>query len=279
MADDRKVTIALTQLDVMRRSVLTEVPEEQVEEYHSFLLDLETSYGDLSSFRIPTIEVKHRVESFRPASYSRRGPARTTYTKTRYCDGQLFSRKVESAFLYIQRTQPKPQTQPNDYWSKTDDELESLAVRYRIPCAILSPDGQQWRTDRERIIRELVKRDNTLNPKPASHHIHVENMVGSSIQQGSTNSVANINNQLSIADIQQFLAQAKSSVDGLEISDDAREELKNDLQTLDIQVGSKNPKTPIILESLKSVRTILEQAAGSLIAAGLLQRFPPLFGG
>jgi len=47
MADTRKITIALTQLDVMRRTVPGEVPEEQVEEYHSLLNDLEPSFGDV----------------------------------------------------------------------------------------------------------------------------------------------------------------------------------------------------------------------------------------
>lgn len=95
---------------------------------------------------------------------------------------------------------------------------------------------------------------------------------------GTDSPNATINNQFSVAEVKQFLGEVKNAIDNLEISESAKDELRTDIQTAEIQLDSKNPKTSIIMESLRSVRTILERAGGSLIAAGLLQHFPHLFG-
>lgn len=276
MADSRKLTIALTQLDVLRRNIPGEVPEETVNEYHAILTAIETSLGeDLSAFRIPQSEVTPRIVSTRRAAYGRPGSGGATYSRTKYCEGELFSRKIEGASRYLQKIQSQPPIDSKDYWSMSNDVLERLAEQYNIPPAAISPDGQ-WYIDRDRIIDQLLKRDRAMNPKSSSHHIEIGTMIGSSVQQGSPHSVANINYQVAAPEIKQFLAQIRSSIDKLEISDAAREELRTDIQTLDIQLDSKNPKTPIILESLRSVRNILEGAIGGVVAAGFLQHFPKI---
>ncbi len=101
-------------------------------------------------------------------------------------------------------------------------------------------------------------------------------MIGSSVQQGSSHSVSTVNYQVAAPEIKQFVAEIKSAIDKLEISDAAREELRTDIQTLVVQLDSINPKTAIILESLRSVKNILEGTVGSVIAAGLLQHFPKI---
>lgn len=55
-------------------------------------------------------------------------------------------------------------------------------------------------------------------------------------------------------------------------------ELAADIQTIELQVASPSPKHPIIREALCSVRSILENATGNLIAAGLLDRVSRLLG-
>jgi hypothetical protein len=276
MPDSKKLTIALTQLEVMRRNIPDDVPEERVNEYHAIVADLESSLEeDLSAFRIPQNDVTPTPISFRPAPYSRRRPATVRYSTTKYCDRDIFLRKIEGLTLYIQKRRPQPEANPKDYWSMSDTQLDELATKYNIPPASISPDGQ-WYIDRDRIIDQLLKRDRTMNPKPPSNKIEIGNMIGSSIQQGSPNSVSTVNYEVAAPEIKQFVAEIKSAIDKLAISDAAREELKTDIQTLDVQIDSKNPKTAIILESLSSVRNILEGAVGSVVAAGLLQHFPKI---
>ncbi len=65
MADSKKLTIALTQLEVMTRNIPDDVPEDRVTEYHTILGDLESSLEeDLSAFRIPQNDVKPTPISF-----------------------------------------------------------------------------------------------------------------------------------------------------------------------------------------------------------------------
>jgi len=156
-----------------------------------------------------------------------------------------------------------------------DAKLEQLATTYNIPPASISQDGQ-WYIDRDRIIDQLLKRDRAMNPKPPSNHIEIGTMIGSSVQQGTSHSVATVNYQVAAPEIKRFLAEVRSSIDKLEISDAARDDLHTDIQTLHVQLDSRNPKTAIILESLRSMRNILEGATRGIIAAGLLQHFPKI---
>ena len=55
-------------------------------------------------------------------------------------------------------------------------------------------------------------------------------------------------------------------------------ELAADIQTIELQAASPSPKHSIIREALCSVRSILENAAGNLLAAGLLDRVSRLLG-
>src|SRR5271157_4601882 len=139
----------------------------------------------MSAFRIPATEVSPRVASVRRAAYGRPGSGGTTYTKIKYCDQHVFSRKIEAAYLYLQKAQPQPETEPKDYWSMNDAKLEQLATTYNIPPASISQDGQ-WYIDRDRIIDQLLKRDRAMNPKPPSNHIEIGTMIGSSVQQGTS---------------------------------------------------------------------------------------------
>jgi hypothetical protein len=278
MVDSKKLTIALTQLEVLRRNIPDEVPEERVTEFDLALTEIESSLGeDLSAFRVPPTEVKPRIASVRRAAYGRPGSGNVTYTKTKYCDRGIFSLKIEGVALYLQKLQPEPAMDSKDYWSMNDVKLEQLATKYNIPPASMLPGGQ-WYIDRERIINELLKRDRALNPKPQSNKIEIGTMIGSAVQQATSHSVATVNYQVAAPEIKQFLTEVKSVIDKLEISDAAREELRADIQTLDVQFDSRNPKTAIILESLRSVRNILEGAVGGVIAAGLPSALPKTYG-
>jgi hypothetical protein len=59
-------------------------------------------------------------------------------------------------------------------------------------------------------------------------------------------------------------------MDELELSDTARKDLECEIATIQAQAEVSDPKKPFIRECLSSIRSILEQAAGSAAAAGLM---------
>jgi len=100
--------------------------------------------------------------------------------------------------------------------------------------------------------------------------LDVQNMTNSSIQQGTNqSSVAITVTSGDVEFVRQLIACLQASIDQLQLSAQATAEMKSEIQTLASRVCSPKPKKVIITETLRSIRTILEGAAGNLIAAGL----------
>ena len=172
----------------------------------------------------------------------------------------------------------------SDYWSMNDQELERLATKYNIPSvARAGKEGEHWYVDRAGIFAELLKRDEALRsrkkePTPANV-INVGNMHGSSIQQGSQGATSLIDYKSRGAELRNLLEEMKNSVDDLRLSAAARTQLQADVRTVEAQLESPNPKPSIIRESLHSLKTIMENAAGSVIASALLPKILKMLGG
>jgi hypothetical protein len=60
------------------------------------------------------------------------------------------------------------------------------------------------------------------------------------------------------------------SINDLGIEKALKDELLAEIITVESQTISPRPKQPIITESLKTIRNILEGATGSIIASGLI---------
>ncbi|MBC7944821.1 MAG: hypothetical protein H7X91_06090 [Burkholderiales bacterium] len=84
--------------------------------------------------------------------------------------------------------------------------------------------------------------------------------------------------ELNISRLRDVVKVLKVSVDELPLSAELKAELLAEIQTLESQSNSPKPKESILRESLDSVRRILEGAAGSLVASGLLNQINALFG-
>jgi hypothetical protein len=106
--------------------------------------------------------------------------------------------------------------------------------------------------------------------RPSSSQIHVENMYGSNIQQGSPGAVANAsyqaNYQTNDPQLLKLIADMKGLLETLELSPINRQEADADISTMEVQLSRPQPKASIIKESLRSLRAILEGAAGSMLA-------------
>jgi hypothetical protein len=269
MRDEKKWTLAKSQFQALRSNIPNFIDVGLVAEYHGILQLFSDSSGeDFSSFRIPDSELKPRVTGWRIGS-SRR-PGSTTYSKENFCEYDFFQRKVDALFHYLQTIErslhsPTPPENSKDYWSMSDAELESLASKYNI-------DGygdQRGGVDRGKIIQELRKRDRALQPeRPSPTSIHVGTMTGSVIQQGVTQSHATVNFQTS--DIKNVVEQVKAAMATLPLTADQRHDLALDIQTIEPQLASPRPKTAIVTECLRSMRTILEGIAANAAAAGLI---------
>lgn len=101
---------------------------------------------------------------------------------------------------------------------------------------------------------------------------NIGNMSNSQLQQHSPGSSQAITQTLDTAPIMALLGELKSAMNTLQLNANDLAELQAELNTINSQVDSPKPKASILHESFKSVRTILEGAAGSLVASDLIPK-------
>ncbi len=105
---------------------------------------------------------------------------------------------------------------------------------------------------------------------PPVNIINVQSMVNSNIQQASPAAVQDVDySEENIASLRTVLGEIESKLGELKLSAEKKEEFAADLASLKGQLASPKPKSGIIRETLKSIRAILDGAAGSLVAAGI----------
>ena len=109
---------------------------------------------------------------------------------------------------------------------------------------------------------------------------HIETNIGvmhnSQIQQSLSGSQT-LNLVSDLKNLKDFIHRLRSSIIALDINKDSKDELLSEITTIETQTKSPKPKQTIICESLKSVRTILESAVGSVLASGLLSEMTKFF--
>lgn len=67
-----------------------------------------------------------------------------------------------------------------------------------------------------------------------------------------------------------LLAQLEGLLQGMPLDPAARDEVQAEVRTVQAQLGSPRPKRPIVQESLRTIRTLLEGVAGNAAYAHLL---------
>lgn len=125
------------------------------------------------------------------------------------------------------------------------------------------------------IERALSEPDKPTQYFPPVNIINVNQMHGSVIQQGTTNSTQTV--QLTNAEkikINEFINKLKNDLPGLALN--ANSEISADIATIEAQVSCERPKAGIIRESLLSIKRVLEGAAGTILAEQLLRSIPAL---
>ncbi|MFS8931745.1 hypothetical protein [Cupriavidus taiwanensis] len=104
------------------------------------------------------------------------------------------------------------------------------------------------------------------------NQVVIHSMVNSQLQQGSTHSQQTFTN--SATPTEALIALVESIRDLLQLADwpaQTAASLEADLSTIEAQAKAPEPKPVILQESLRSVRSILENAAGSVLGTVLPQ--------
>lgn len=117
----------------------------------------------------------------------------------------------------------------------------------------------------ERIVARQITYNTTTNIGEMHH---------SQVQQHSSG--LQTFNASDVKDLPGLLEAVASAINKIGLQTDQKRELEAELATLKAQLTSPRPKSGILREGLRSVKTILEGAAGNVLASDLLQRITPL---
>jgi len=107
--------------------------------------------------------------------------------------------------------------------------------------------------------------------------INIGSMSNSQLQQASPHSNQGLTIINDIDSLCSILNSLKSKSSELGLGDESHQELSSEVDTVLVQAKSPKPKTNIIIESLKSIRTILEAAAGNVVASSFLSQLGRFF--
>jgi hypothetical protein len=97
------------------------------------------------------------------------------------------------------------------------------------------------------------------------------------IQQSNTTAVqVHSQSQIDSDALSSFLELLAHQIKDLRLSSDQESELKAEVETISSQLASPKPKSPILRECVKSIRSILEKAGGSVAASILSDQLSKL---
>ncbi|OGU55517.1 MAG: hypothetical protein A2V66_07105 [Ignavibacteria bacterium RBG_13_36_8] len=103
--------------------------------------------------------------------------------------------------------------------------------------------------------------------------VNITHMNNSQIQLDTINSLQNYNsNEIDIEKILSFLKEMEENISKIALKENVILEIQTDIKTIKTQLESPNPQKGILIESLRSIRNVLEGVAGNIIASGLLYK-------
>lgn len=125
----------------------------------------------------------------------------------------------------------------------------------------------------------IAEPDRETHYFPPVNIISVGTMVNSHIQQAGAGAKQKIEiEQQSYDEIRAVLDEIKRAVDSIGLTTQAQKDIQSDIATALAQLSASRPKPTIITECLHSIRSILESAAGSVIAAPLIGKISHFLG-
>lgn len=125
-------------------------------------------------------------------------------------------------------------------------------------------------------IEESIKNPNRETRYfPPINVIHIGNMNNSQLQQGTHSSTQSFNQVAAdvLEKVRPAIEKLKAKISELPLEEDVRDEVELQLHTAEMQLKSKQPKQVVIIESIKTIRSLLEGTAAGLLATGILALF------
>jgi hypothetical protein len=274
MADNQQFIAARIRLNALSENLPSFPSEKHVADYHSILKDIQASSTyDLSAFTIPDDQVDRKVVGARPASFSGR-PGSKIYSTDKRCDHDYFARQVLGACRFLNemsKTAQPASTDPRDYWSKSDEELITLATGYGIGYGTrpyLAGPGRSPALDRDKLITKLLERDQTL----AGHHpgnvtVNIHGPVsGSTIQAASPHATASASSTIDLVALADIISKLRAEKPNLTLSNSVSQQFDLNIQTLEREAQRPTPNRSIILQCLNDAKNILV-AVGTGVAS------------
>jgi hypothetical protein len=106
---------------------------------------------------------------------------------------------------------------------------------------------------------------------PIFNILNVGSVQNSQIQQGSVSSTQSAHfDDSKLAELMKLLPEFRAKAPDLQLSDGQLRDFNAHLDTIEAQLKLSRPRPSILKESLTELKYVLESAAGSLVAAGLL---------
>jgi len=121
--------------------------------------------------------------------------------------------------------------------------------------------------------KALANPDAPTSSFPPVNIMVIGSVTGSQIQQGTERSSQTAQfHETDLPALRDLVSLLRSQLPSLNLESGISEEYRSELSTIEAQASSPRPKPAIIREPLSSLRAIIEGAAGSAVAALLLER-------
>src|ERR1700674_1307550 len=270
--DAKKWNLGVSMLSGFMQHLPSTTDEDTVDQFHRIISVLEEASGEeLSIFKISPERLAPRVVSFRPAGYGG-GKGSATYSKKKQCDYSYFCSQVHALSNYLPTLRGSSASQKNPYDSLSDDQLMEMLVNRRIKPKRVPGANPEYVYDRDHAIAALLEQDKPKSPAPT--HSTVINMHGSNLNYHSPGASITQTADFKSADFRAFITDLKQSLAAQSLSSQDREQVNIDIGTIEVHMNSSRPNPTIISECLNSLKTILENAAGGILASGIFLQLP-----
>lgn len=112
---------------------------------------------------------------------------------------------------------------------------------------------------------------------------HIENYIQGNVQDSqfqikSKNSPQSKTAGCDIASVLTLIQALRDAIDIVGVDNQGKQKMKSEISSLEEQIKLPAPQKTVLLESISSIKRILEGAGGNLIASGLISQIRLLFG-
>src|ERR1700674_36093 len=280
MVSDPKFIAARARLNALSNHLPSFVYEQNVADYHEILNALEESSGsDLSSFRIPPQKMVYPVTGAVRGSYGG-GHGRVIHGSKKQCDHDYFAAQIMAVGEFLAEIRNRavsPSPHPRDYWSMTDEELANLAKQLHIVPQLrpyVAGPGRSVAIDREKIISQLVQRDQALFAgSNGGVNVNIHGSVhGSTIQTSSANATAATSSIVNPKLIIEIISKLKSEKMNLDLPDSSRDQFDSDIEMIESEMRATEPRHSVIRTCLLDLKAILLSVGGGILANAIWQQ-------